>query len=413
MSKQSSTSQGATGKEGWNLITFLFGQRKSSEGDSFRVILIFMTFGFVAIVLTGTWISINKGDGSLWLNTIGLSVLVGLAASIAGGLLGFLFGIPRSLQREDSITQKDQDTGERYYRTNTNLEQISDWLTKIIVGVSLTQIPKLISKFDALTLKVAGGYSESFSSNFSYPFASSIMLFYFICGFLVVYLWAKLYLLEQLVKMEDNLYKRKFQKQVEKVSKLEIARLSSLLTGFNRTRNKILAAERDEKYVAVVEKAKPEIPVYIEDFQKGRWGGKSKVGNYSINANVTENKDGVNPFKVVVTVKAIAEEPALKGKVYFFLHDTFAPYIEIVEATNNSATVSFESYEAFTVGAVINGGEIKLELDLNTLVDCPDDYKYTGPLATIDDVKDELDQLKKAQEEYDKNKALSSSNDDH
>jgi len=36
---------------------------------------------------------------------------------------------------------------------NTNLEQISDWLTKIIVGVGLTQFPQIIRGFQSLGIR--------------------------------------------------------------------------------------------------------------------------------------------------------------------------------------------------------------------------------------------------------------------
>src|SRR4051794_33887578 len=67
----------------------------------------------------------------------GSAVLFGLAAEACGGLLGLLFGVPRTI---------DPEGGERKgaarvsYGANTNLEQISDWLTKILVGLGLTQL---------------------------------------------------------------------------------------------------------------------------------------------------------------------------------------------------------------------------------------------------------------------------------
>ena len=69
---------------------------------------------------------------------LSFSVAVALAAGLVGCFLGFLFAIPRF-----DITDRDiRDVG-KYGRGgwlhNTNLSQISDWLTKILVGVGLTQ----------------------------------------------------------------------------------------------------------------------------------------------------------------------------------------------------------------------------------------------------------------------------------
>src|SRR5215207_3296326 len=61
------------------------------------------------------------------------SIAFGAAFGV-GALVGFLFGIPRRFQREGS------DPALGGLVVNTNLEQISDWLTKIIVGVGLVEI---------------------------------------------------------------------------------------------------------------------------------------------------------------------------------------------------------------------------------------------------------------------------------
>lgn len=50
-------------------------------------------------------------------------------------LVGFLFGIPKIYQNTSGYDGKIK-TG---FLVNTNLEQISDWFTKIIVGIGLVQ----------------------------------------------------------------------------------------------------------------------------------------------------------------------------------------------------------------------------------------------------------------------------------
>lgn len=61
---------------------------------------------------------------------------------MAGSSLGFVFGIPRTLQHDVPATQveADVDKGAVKYQINTNLEQISDWLTKIIIGIGLIEM---------------------------------------------------------------------------------------------------------------------------------------------------------------------------------------------------------------------------------------------------------------------------------
>lgn len=393
-----------------SLLEYLFGVRKNSDDDSFRVMLIIMTFGFVALVVISIWAGVVHKFNA-FTAVLGLSVIVSLAALVVGGFLGFLFGIPRSLQRnsETPVVQNKAATAsgnvsERYYSNNTNLEQISDWLTKIIVGVSLTQLPAIEHNFHILSGNIAAGFKGYIIETYSYPLAGGILVFYSICGFLSVYLWAKIYLLKQLTKMEVDLNKINIQRQVEKVSKLEIARLSTMLTEFNRTKNRILEMENQPQYRDIVTRAKPEPIKYIDDGQKGRWGGSDSSGGYKLEAAFKKNDASADEaFQVILTVRSVDATKPLEGMVYFFLHDSFyKEYIKTAKADNNQASVDFPSFEAFTVGAVCNGGDIKLELDMNTVANCPEDYKYTSPLLTFEDVKKELEELKAEETESNK-----------
>src|SRR6266498_647278 len=71
---------------------------------------------------------------------IGVGLAIAGAALMIGGFLGFLFGIPRT----GTVIESD-------VHGNTNLEQISDWLTKILVGVGLTQISEIPTFLEKLS----------------------------------------------------------------------------------------------------------------------------------------------------------------------------------------------------------------------------------------------------------------------
>jgi hypothetical protein len=71
---------------------------------------------------------------------IAIVLLTAFAASSTGGLVGFLFGVPKG--PADSTNDQEQ-SNDISYRPNTNLEQVSDWLTKIIVGVALIQFREI------------------------------------------------------------------------------------------------------------------------------------------------------------------------------------------------------------------------------------------------------------------------------
>lgn len=373
-----------------SFLELLFGRRTKKDDDSFRVILIIISIGFVALMLVSLWASFTSKKSAFW-GVLGLSVIVGLGAIMSGGLLGFLFGIPRSLQQNETAASNGKDN-QRFYSNNTNLEQISDWLTKIIVGVSLTQLPALQNQFHQLSLNVSRGFNKYISADFSFPLASCIMIFYSITGFLAVYLWARIYLLQQLNKLESNLYSS----TIRKVNKLEIARLSGLLTEYNRTKNRMQGMEAEPPYAAAIAIAQPNPIKYIDDPQKERWGGKNEVNFYKLDAVFKKNLATADePYQITLTVTSTDPNRPLSGDVYFLLHDSFyKDYLRSEKAVNNAASTEFGSFEAFTVAALVDGGKTKLELDLNSHPDCPDNYKYSGPLLTSDDVKKELDELK-------------------
>jgi len=113
------------------------------------------------------------------------------ASMAAGGLLGLLFGVPRSL---GTVQAHDQSTGAvstalAGIGANTNLEQISDWLTKIIVGVSLTQLGSIkrggSHLFNAMAPSLGGGANGA-------AFAGGLVIYFSVLGFFVGWLYARL-----------------------------------------------------------------------------------------------------------------------------------------------------------------------------------------------------------------------------
>lgn len=137
-------------------------------------------------------------EGFLAILSVGL--LLAGASGFVGGMLGFLFGIPRTLQQEGGGASAES-TGEGSvpgvtvpsidYRVNTNLEQISDWLTKILVGVSLTQLPEIRDGLGSLTAFAARGLGPQTQGQ---VFAFALLSYSAVLGFLFGYLWTRLFL---------------------------------------------------------------------------------------------------------------------------------------------------------------------------------------------------------------------------
>jgi uncharacterized membrane protein len=114
------------------------------------------------------------------------AVLVGLAASSVGALAGFVFGIPKTGTTPGMSAA---------YEGNTNLEQISDWLTKILVGAGLVELKGPSS--------VLSSFASAFRENqalgsHGWIVAPGIAIAYAVCGFLLAYLWARIYMIAEL-----------------------------------------------------------------------------------------------------------------------------------------------------------------------------------------------------------------------
>lgn len=163
---------------------------------------------FIAIVVGLLFIiifAIGSGDITKFVSISSVGVMIAGASLLVGALLGFLFGIPRTLQ-QDGLTQPTQQpspvvdvagkmvnewTQKPGYAVNTNLEQISDWLTKILVGVGLTQITVMPEKMWMFAGRLSVGLGDA-SGNV--VLALTIMIFFSVCGFMGGYLWTRLYL---------------------------------------------------------------------------------------------------------------------------------------------------------------------------------------------------------------------------
>jgi hypothetical protein len=122
------------------------------------------------------------------------SAVMFAAASLGiGGLVGLLFGVPRTLvadapARVPADTQP-RESGSSSVGANTNLEQISDWLTKIIVGVTLVQLGTVKSGATALFGAMAPALGGEPSGA---AFAGAVVTYFAVLGFFCGWLYARL-----------------------------------------------------------------------------------------------------------------------------------------------------------------------------------------------------------------------------
>lgn len=136
--------------------------------------------------------------GSHPLITISVGLMVALAAALGAGLIGFIFGVPFARESAGATPKVagnpdrvESDGNSSAYRPNTSLEQISDWLTKILVGVGLVEINQAPAVLARLVDYLAPGIGTGPESK---PLMASILIFFAVSGFLFGFLWARLYL---------------------------------------------------------------------------------------------------------------------------------------------------------------------------------------------------------------------------
>ena len=132
-----------------------------------RYFFIIFLLGNVIWILVLAISTLFTSDGGVasFLGLLGRCGLLSGAALILGTVLGFIFGIPRSLASASAAIAQKMAPGDGSprqlvsVRPNTNLEQISDWLTKILVGVGLTQITKVPPYLQALSQSLDGAFA--------------------------------------------------------------------------------------------------------------------------------------------------------------------------------------------------------------------------------------------------------------
>lgn len=331
-------------------------KQKNRDLKSIWDFLLFsIIIGIVICFLIGLNTLNMKGGMMAYLELTGACIFIGGASFGIGGLSGFLFGVPKILNsdtnnhdRKPSVTQND------------NLVQISDWLTKIIVGVGLTQLNN-IPEFLA---RVGKYFSIIFQNKESgEKIAIAVILYFLIIGFLSVYLWTRLHFIGMVKKVEDDLDKK----------------VNAMAEVINDTQQKMTdlgggktISEKFDEVKAEVNNIAANDP---DDPQKSKWGGKSESNERKITAKIEPSE---NPALYKVTLEVCSTNPAnpLTGFVKFHLHPTFNNDNPIIAVTDGIARLVLNKvYGAFTAGAEADEGNTRLEIDLAELSGAPQEFR--------------------------------------
>ena len=124
----------------------------------------------------------HLGSGTNFGSVTALGIAAAAAALTSGVFIGFLFGLPTTLARS-------KPTG--LLATNTSLDQITDWLTKILVGLGLVQLGKISHGVSKLSGSLAPGLGGGPGAK---AFATALLIYAAADGFLIGYLWTRIVL---------------------------------------------------------------------------------------------------------------------------------------------------------------------------------------------------------------------------
>lgn len=190
------------------------------DGDLNKSIYVLMPVLGVA-VLAALWLG--------WCTNAVAGVMLWVVACLAAGAtVGFLFGIPKSASPAAVPADKNgksavPDESVRGGRPNTNLEEVSDWLTKIIVGLSLVHLKDINAYVSKISETIAASLStQPVPAPAHVSVAMAIVIGFIVLGFLFGYLYTRLFLQGAFQRSDSNMYSA-----YRTASQQELARESS------------------------------------------------------------------------------------------------------------------------------------------------------------------------------------------
>lgn len=340
-----------------------------SEARVLRGLVFALGIGLIVVTIVPT--ALGMGRAGL------IQLMIAGAATAMGALLGFLFGVPRTLQ-QDRPAPSGGDNGAAAgpvldYRFNTNLEQISDWLTKILVGVGLTQLTEVGPALQ----RVAGVAAEGIDEPSASAIAAAGIVFFLIGGFLLGYLWTRLVYPRLLVAADTSVARElsgalaSLERRMDDLAEGTAAAVQHGVGGLGSP------PETAAPAVDGAEEAEDALPppTFKNDPQRGRFGGKARVNGRRLTASVSSLPGHDRWFKVTLLVEPEDDAPPLEDPVRFYVHHTFRNNVFDVEPERGVVRTTLVAYGAFTVGAVADRGKTKLELDLSKLDDAPREFR--------------------------------------
>jgi hypothetical protein len=193
-------------------------RRQRQDRNVIRTFWFALGAGVVAILFFASTSGVNA------LRVLAIGLLVGGAAALLAGLLGFLFGLPRADSSGGTGGSKFQkaaaadESGPPALQpgvqdgVNNNLLEISDWLTKIIIGAGLVGLKELVPWLGGVAEMVGHGAGLA-DRSVARVFGGSLLTFFGSWGFLFVYIETRTIISLIFAKMQQSL--RELRREVQ------------------------------------------------------------------------------------------------------------------------------------------------------------------------------------------------------
>lgn len=192
------------------------------------LIVLFLSFSFCSaayswIFTCHTWVAFSV-------------LIVCISFCVVGGFFGFIFGMPKYVKSDSKKSDVKWDE-------NTNLQEISDWATKIIVGIGLIQARSIARYVDSFSNKL------SIDIGVSHEILDVIICGFFVVGFFSSYFWARLEF--------SNMINGGYQKQLDEMKNYSIVK-EQVQEAFNALSDKTVSKESKHSYIPELDKLRKE-----------------------------------------------------------------------------------------------------------------------------------------------------------
>lgn len=376
-------------------VTELEKEKKTvNEAETTILLTLYMGLFLGMVPVIGFPITIPEMGGRI----LFIGIILGIAAFLSSFFMGTLFGMPKR------NNEKESD-----YSLNNSLVEISDWLTKIIVGLGLVNLKEIPGYLVSLGEYVRT--SSKYDGQLLNIYSIGIVIYFGFLGLYIGYNYMRLVLSNKYKYADDNLIRKELEMAHEKINEAKeemhqkenkIIQIQSQVQEKEQLAKKLIDKVNEPSMSNTnvqtvikklmdtdeVKKGNPKVESYVnkmisdaniklrrgllinhDDPQKGQWNSNAINNERELKATVIEETKGLYKITLEVVSTNPKSNPLKNGDLILFaLHNTFGDQpFKLVKVENQSAELNFYAYGSFTVGAFADNGATELELDLAEL----------------------------------------------